>query len=69
MNEQQAMLMDLPTSIRGFVFQGDDGDPVIILNSRLTREQNRRTWNHERMHIVRGDMYNETYLEYKEDVP
>lgn len=58
------ILQDLPTSIRGFVFLGDDGEPIIVANSRLTREANRKTWKHERRHIERGDMHEPTYDEY-----
>jgi hypothetical protein len=65
MDENRVILQDLPTSVRGFVFLGDDGDPVIVVNSRLTREQNRKTWEHERKHIADGDMYESTYIEYK----
>lgn len=69
MEENTAILMNLPTSVRGFVFQGDDGEPVIVVNSRLTREQNRRTYDHERGHIERGDMYEPTYNEYGGKTP
>jgi hypothetical protein len=65
MDENRVILQDLHTSVRGFVFLGDDGDPVIVVNSRLTREQNRKTWEHERKHIADGDMYESTYIEYK----
>ena len=64
MDEENVVLMDLPTSIRGFVCLGDDGEPLIVLNARLTREQNRRTFDHEQNHISRGDMYEPTYNEY-----
>ena len=64
MDENRVILQDLPTSVRGFVYQGDDGDPVIVVNARLTREQNRKTYDHERDHIARGDMYEPTYHEY-----
>ena len=64
MEENEAILVDLPTSVRGFVFLGDDGEPVIVVNSRLTREANRRTWKHERRHIRRGDLCKEDYDEY-----
>ena len=64
MDEDMAILMDLPTSVRGMVFLGDDGEPVIVVNSRLTREQNRRTWDHEQEHIARGDLNEPTYNEY-----
>ena len=69
MEENKVILQDLPTSVRGFVFQGDDGEPVIVVNSRLTREQNRRTYDHERGHIERGDMYEPTYNEYGGKTP
>jgi hypothetical protein len=62
--EDRVILQDLPTSVRGFVFQGSDGDPVIVLNARLTREQNRRTYDHEKKHIERGEMYEPNYNEY-----
>ena len=64
MEKNQALLLDLPTSVRGFVYQDENGDPVIVVNSRLTHEQNQRTWNHEQLHIARGDMYEPTYNEY-----
>lgn len=67
MNENEVILTDLPTSVRGFVFLDDEGDPVIVVNSRLTREQNRKTFRHERRHIRRGELTNTTYREYKEE--
>jgi len=67
MNENEVVLADLPTSVRGFVFMDDEGEPVIVVNSRLTREQNRKTFRHERRHIRRGDLTNKTYHEYKEE--
>ena len=67
MEKNEAILMDLPTSVRGFVFLGEDGDPVIVVNSRLTREQNRKTFRHERRHVRRGDLENKAYKEYEEE--
>lgn len=66
MEENEVILQDLPTSVRGFVFLGDDGEPVIVVNSRLTREQNRRTYSHERRHIDRNELTDPNYIEYKE---
>ena len=57
-------LMDLPTSVRGFCYHDDNGEEFIILNSRLSWEQNRKTYDHEKKHIDRGDMYEPTYNEY-----
>lgn len=67
MEENRAILMDLPTSVRGFVFFDENGDPVIIVNSRLTREANWYTFIHERLHILRGDMDDPDYHEYEEE--
>lgn len=67
MDENEVILQDLPTSVRGFVFLGEDGDPVIVVNSRLTREQNRRTFRHEKKHIKKGQLHDRTFREYKED--
>ena len=64
--ERNVILQDLPTSVRGFVFQGEDGEPVIVVNSRLTREQNRKTYRHERKHIKKNQLNDPTYHEYKE---
>lgn len=64
MDDNRVILEDLPTSVRGFVFRDDDGDPVIVLNSRLTYEQNRRTYKHEQDHILRDDLSDPTYNEY-----
>ena len=66
MEDNEAILQDLPTTIRGFCFLGDDGEPVIVVNSRLTREANRRTFRHERKHIQRNELSDPTYNEYKE---
>ena len=65
MNEDRpAKLMNLPTSVRGFCYHDDDGEEFVILNSRLTWEMNRKTWDHEKRHIENGDMYDITFKEY-----
>ena len=64
--EDRVILQDLPTSVRGFVFQGEDGEPVIVVNSRLTREQNQKTFRHEKNHIERNELNDQDYNEYKE---
>ena len=66
MEENMAILQDLPTSVRGFVFLGDDGEPVIVVNSRLTREANRRTFRHEKKHVKKNQL---TDQNYKEETP
>jgi hypothetical protein len=64
MDEEKVILQDLPTSVRGFCYHDDDGEEFVILNSRLTREQNMTTYDHERKHLIRGDMYESNYNEY-----
>jgi len=58
------VLMDLPTHIRGFVVLGSDYSPCIIINSRMTIEQQKITWQHEMNHIINGDLDNDEYVEY-----
>ncbi len=50
----QVRFMDLPPRIRGFVVRLN-GEDTIVLNSRLSREQNMKTYLHEKRHIERGD--------------
>lgn len=58
------VLVDLPPSVCGFVCLGSDYNPCIIINSRLSVEQQKKTWRHEMNHIINGDMENESYCEY-----
>lgn len=47
-------LVDLPPKVKGMVVK--DGDFfTILLNSKLSREQNMQTFLHEKKHIERGD--------------
>jgi hypothetical protein len=62
--DRPAILDNLPTSVRGFCFHDNDGEAFIVLNARHTWEQNRRTYDHEKRHIDRGEMYEPTYNEY-----
>ena len=66
MYDEPARLVNLPTTVRGFVFHDDAGDPHIVLNARLTREQNERTYRHEQNHIELNELDDPTYIEYKE---
>ena len=66
MEETRTIMADLPTSVRGFVFLDENGDPAIVLNARLTREQNRKTYRHEKRHIDRNELNEPTYNEYEE---
>ena len=46
---------DLPATIRSFVVSNDDSTYTIILNSKLSHEQNLISYIHELEHIKRGD--------------
>jgi len=62
--ERPALLVNMPTSVRGLCYHDNDGESYIVLNARLTREQNRITYDHERAHIAGGEMYDPEYNEY-----
>lgn len=63
-SETPVVLQDLPTTIRGFVALGSDYSPCIIINSRMTKEQQKKTYRHELNHIMTGQMDDENYTEY-----
>lgn len=63
-DEIRTILKDLPVTIKGLCYHDDDGTPVIVLNSRLPREIQQLTFQHEMDHILRGEMYDITYIEY-----
>lgn len=48
-------LMDLPTTIRGFVTKSVD-DYTIVINSKMSAEMQKQTYRHELRHIERGDL-------------
>lgn len=58
------VLEDLPTSVHGFCCLGVDYEPCIIINSRLTKEQQREVYLHEMGHISSGEIYDPGYSEY-----
>jgi len=64
MNDVPIVLKDLPPDVRGFICLGSDYEPIIVINSRMSREQQLETYRHEQKHLKRGDMYNEDYHEY-----
>lgn len=64
LSEVRTILQDLPVSIKGFVFHDDDGQPVVVLNARLSAEKRLKAYRHELKHIKNGEMYDTTYNEY-----
>ena len=63
------ILKDLPPHVHGFVVLGSDFQPCIIINSRLSVEQQRKTYLHEMRHIASGQMDDDSYNEYGATVP
>lgn len=63
-NDTPVVLMDLPTSVRGFACLGEDFNPIIIINARMSSEQQKITYIHEKKHIESGELWNENYHEY-----
>lgn len=60
---ERVIYADLPEHIKGMVVRMfDDGEDydTIVLNSRLSWEQNLETYKHECWHIEQGDL--ESYL-------
>lgn len=55
---------DLPEHIDGFSYHTDDGEYIIVVNSRKGIIKNRQTVTHEIQHIIRGDHENTDYIEY-----
>ncbi len=64
MDNVPIVLKDLPVHVRGFVCLGSDFEPIIVINARMSREQQLRTYKHEIKHLLRGEMYNVNYHEY-----
>lgn len=62
--EIRIILQDLPVSVQGFCFHDDDGQPVVVINSRLSVERRRKAYRHEVEHIRKGEMDDPNYNEY-----
>lgn len=51
-------LVDFPVcSCGGAVTVNDDGTYTVLINSRLSADQNRRSYAHEVGHLERGDLH------------
>lgn len=51
----RVVLYNLPTSIKGYTVKNIDDTYTILLNSRLTYEQNVKSYKHELKHINNND--------------
>lgn len=52
----RAVLYDLPIGVREMVCESSDGSVVVLLNSRYSRETNRRSYLHALSHVRDGDL-------------
>lgn len=56
---------ELPTKIKGFSYHDNEGRFIVVVNSKLSIIQNRKTAEHELQHIMSGENENKTYIEYE----
>ena len=47
-------LMDMPTTVKGFVTEDENGDFNIYINPRLSDAEQKRVYKHELFHIQDG---------------
>lgn len=57
--EYRVIMLDLPTTVKGYVLQTFDGYNTIVLNARLNIWQNRKSFRHEIEHIVNDDFHSD----------
>lgn len=55
MDDINTIYSDMPAAIRSYVIYNRDMSYTIVLNSRLSHEQNLRSYAHELAHIKNGD--------------
>ena len=55
MDEVYTILLDLPTSIRGYTVRDRDGNYNICINARMSQENRIKAYKHELKHIKLGD--------------
>ncbi len=54
-NDISVKYIDLPCSVRSYVVNNADMTYTIVLNSRLSHQQNVLSYSHECEHIANGD--------------
>lgn len=65
--QPDAVLIDLPVSVRGFSFEDADGNHVVVVNSRLSRSANEKTYRRELKHCAydfSGDSFDVQKIEH-----
>lgn len=52
----RTILLDLPLKCRGYIYEDvESGEKLCVLNSRLTYENNQKTYEHESRHLINED--------------
>ena len=64
LNNIRVVPQNLPCTVRGFVVQDDMDGYCIIVNARLSQDQQRKTVKHELDHIRNGEVGDPAYVEY-----
>ncbi len=52
-------LIDMPTRVKGYTQEDDDGTYTIFINARLSIEQQREAYLHELKHLMQKDFEKE----------
>ncbi len=55
MDAINVLYADMPSAIRSYVVSNTDSSYTVVLNSRLSHEQNLLSYQHELYHIQNGD--------------
>lgn len=55
----RTVLLPLPYDVRSFVCEDENGEPTCYLNSRLSYEMNKKSFEHEREHKSHDDLNRE----------
>lgn len=55
----RTVLLPLPYDVRSFVCEDENGEPTCYLNSRLSYEMNKKSFEHEREHENHDDLNRE----------
>ena len=66
--EYLTIFKDLPTQIKALTIKNRDGGYTIILNSRLSYEQQQRSFLHELQHITNCDLEKECDIDEIETI-
>ncbi len=67
MNDIYVRLINLPSSVKGVTVLDENDDYNIYINQKLSPEQQKKVYEHEKNHIDNGDFHNFDEIEEVED--